>query len=93
MDSKVPGDLLASQVLGVEVGLRSRDMNKNDKKSKTILSRSLTEKGEIRIIVPSESGSSCEYKVTEKKMAQQVEHCTYTHTLSLPSPRQQKAVT
>ena len=45
-------------------------MNKNDKKYKTILSRSLTEKGKIRIIVLSESGSSCEYKITEKKMAQ-----------------------
>lgn len=53
-------------------------MNKNDKKYKTILSRSVTEKGERRIIVPSESGSSCECKITEKKMAQQVKHCTDT---------------
>lgn len=41
-------------------------MKKNEKKSKAVLSRSLTEKGEIRIIVPTESGSNCEYKITEK---------------------------
>lgn len=43
------------------------------KKYKTILSRSLTEKGD-RIIMPREFGSSSEYKRTEKKVA----HRAYT---------------
>lgn len=57
-------------------------MNKNDKKSKTILSRSLTEKGEIRIIVPIESGSSCEYKITEKDGSAGKALHQYTHVIT-----------
>lgn len=59
-------------------------MNEGNKKPKTILSRSLT--GERRITVPRESGGSCEHKITEKKMAQQVKHCTNTQMLPLLPP-------
>lgn len=48
----------------------------------TILSRSLTKKGE-RIRVSREFGSRCEDKITEKKVAQQVKHDTSMQLSSL----------
>lgn len=52
-------------------------MSNNDQKYKTILSRSLKENGD-RIIMLRESGRSCDYKITEEKVAQWVKHGTTT---------------
>lgn len=78
------------KVLGAEVRLEHRGMNKNNKKCKTILSRSLTERGEVRIIVPSESGSSCEYKNHKDKDGSAGKALQqYTHIITAVTQQQQ----